>query len=180
METAFIDNYRLMGRYNRWINERLYQACGQLSDEERKCERGAFFGSIHRTLNHLIVTDQIWLRRFLNSGLDNGIRFEALEGLFELPASYTLDMVPYQDWAGLKGKRIQLDAAIESWLAEMPASYLHCIMRYSNSKGLERQHPAWQAMTHFFNHQTHHRSQVMTLLTQAGVDIGVTDLLALL
>ena len=181
MDTAFVDSYKLLGRYNRWMNERLYQTCGQLSDEERKRERGAFFDSIHRTLNHLIVTDQIWLRRFGKSGFDNDMHFEALNaGSFELPETYTLDMVLYQDWTGLKGKRIQLDAAIERWLAEMPASYLHCMMRYSNSKGLERHHPAWQAMTHFFNHQTHHRSQVMTLLTQAGIDIGVTDLLALM
>ena len=52
-------------------------------------------------------------------------------------------------------------------------------MRYSNSRGDQRAHPAWQAMTHFFNHQTHHRGQATTLLTQAGVDIGVTDLIAL-
>lgn len=180
MDTVLIDNYRLLAKYNRWMNERLYQVCEQLSDEERKRERGAFFKSIHRTLSHLVVTDQMWLRRFGNAGLDNGVRFEALDGLVELQEGYTLDMVPYQDWAGLKAKRIQLDAAVERWLAEMPASYLHCIMRYSNSKGLERQHPAWQAMTHLFNHQTHHRSQAITLLTQAGIDIGVTDLLALL
>ena len=52
-------------------------------------------------------------------------------------------------------------------------------MRYANSKGVQREHPAWQAMTHFFNHQTHHRGQATTLLMQAGVDPGVTDLIAL-
>jgi len=53
------------------------------------------------------------------------------------------------------------------------------VIRYSNTKGVQREHPAWQALTHFFNHQTHHRGQVTTLLAQAGVDPGVTDLIAI-
>jgi uncharacterized damage-inducible protein DinB len=64
MADAFCDNYRFLARYNRWINERLYEACDALTDEARKQDRGAFFGSIHRTLGHLLVADQVWLRRF--------------------------------------------------------------------------------------------------------------------
>lgn len=181
MATLFLDNGRLLARYNSWINQRLYEACEGLTDEGRKLERGAFFGSIHRTLNHLVVTDQVWLRRFLQSGADNGIHFAALDGgLIEIPEAYRLDMVQFEDWADLKAKRVQLDAAIERWLAKMPGSYLESTMRYGNSRGVQREHPAWQAMTHLFNHQTHHRSQAITLLTQAGIDIGVTDMLALM
>jgi uncharacterized damage-inducible protein DinB len=61
----------------------------------------------------------------------------------------------------------------------MPADFLRATMRYGNTQGVRREHPAWQALSHFFNHQTHHRSQVTTLLAQAGVDVGVTDLIAL-
>lgn len=181
MTSAFIDLYRFQSRYNRWINERMYAACGQLSDHERKQDRGAFFGSIHRTLNHIVLTDQVWLRRFARSGVENGLHFEMLEGdLIEIPEAYELDMVPFDDWEALKTKRAQLDDAIERWTASMPADYSLMRMAYSNSRGTRREHPAWQAMTHLFNHQTHHRSQVITLLTQAGVDIGVTDMLALM
>ncbi|MES2362205.1 MAG: DinB family protein [Pseudomonadota bacterium] len=181
MATAFLDNGRLLARYNSWINQRLYEACEKLTDEERKRERGAFFGSIHKTLNHLIVTDQVWLRRFARSGAENGMCFAALEGgLVDIPEAYQLDMVPFEDWSDLKAKRVQLDAAIERWVADMPEAYPQMTMRYSNSRGVQREHPAWQAMTHFFNHQTHHRGQATTLLMQAGVDIGVTDLLALM
>lgn len=180
MTTAFSDNYRFLAKYNRWINQRLYQACEALSDEARKRERGAFFGSIHRTLNHLIVADQVWLRRFARCGAENGINFASLGAdVLDLPEAYTLDMVLFDDWSGLQAKRAQLDAAIEHWAADMPEVYPQLIMRYSNSKGVQREHPGWQAITHFFNHQTHHRSQAMTLLTQAGVDTGVTDLIAL-
>ena len=74
--------------------------------------------------------------------------------------------------------RARLDAAIEAWLAPLPADFPQRSMRYINTKGVQRVHPMWQALTHFFNHQTHHRGQVTTLLMQAGVDVGVTDLIA--
>jgi len=87
--------------------------------------------------------------------------------------------VLYEDWAALRGKRERLDAAVELWAAEMPPDFPLRSMRYSNTKGLQREHPTWKALTHFFNHQTHHRGQVTTLLAQSGVDPGVTDLIAL-
>lgn len=71
------------------------------------------------------------------------------------------------------------DAAIEAWVTQMPDDFPLRTMRYSNTKGVQREHPMWQAMTHFFNHQAHHRGQVTTLLSQAGLDVGVTDLIAL-
>ncbi|HQR99626.1 MULTISPECIES: DinB family protein [unclassified Polaromonas] len=180
MDAAFADNYRFLAKYNRWMNQRLFDACDTLGDEERKRERGAFFGSLHRTLNHLVVADQIWLRRFAQCGLDHGVTFASLNGaVLDLPAGSRLDTVPFDDWPALRAKREQLDAAIEAWVADMPEGYPQFTMTYSNSKGVPRAHPAWQAMTHFFNHQTHHRGQATTLLMQAGVDVGVTDLIAL-
>lgn len=176
MNTAFLDNYRFLARYNRWMNQRLYQACETLSDEERKRERGAFFGSIHHTLTHLVLGDKRWLQRF--AAQDTA--FAALSpALLALPdgSDYTSDLHP--DWLDLKRAREALDAAIEAWIANMPPEFLLSTMRYANTKGAARAHPAWQAMTHFFNHQTHHRGQATTLLTQAGVDVGVTDLIAL-
>jgi uncharacterized damage-inducible protein DinB len=181
MNEAFIENYRFLARYNHWINQRLYAAGETLSDDERKLERGAFFGSLHRTLNHLVVADQIWLRRFAQCGLDHGITFASLgSAVLDLPPGSQLGTVLFDDWAALRAKREQLDAAIEAWVADMPADYPQFTMAYSNTKGVQRAHPAWQAMTHFFNHQTHHRGQASTLLMQAGVDVGVTDLIALI
>jgi uncharacterized damage-inducible protein DinB len=180
MSQACTDNYRLLARYNRWMNQRLYQACESLSDGERKRERGAFFGSIHRTLNHLLVGDQVWLRRFVQCGLDHGVTLAGLDAsVLDLPPGSQLDTVLFDDWNALRAKREQLDVAIAAWVADLPEDYPQFSMSYSNSKGVARAHPAWQAMTHFFNHQTHHRAQAGTLLMQAGVDIGVTDLIAL-
>jgi len=176
MSSTFIDNYRFLARYNRWFNERLYDACGKLTDEERKRDRGAFFGSIHNTLNHIVWGDEVWLQRFAQSGTP----FPSLGGgLLDVPASAVHGTVLFEDWAALQRKRESLDAAIEAWMAEMPPEFPVCVMRYTNKSGVAREHPAWKALTHFFNHQTHHRGQVTSLLMQAGVDPGATDLIML-
>lgn len=174
---ALLQNYQLLARYNRWFNGRLYAACEQLTDEERKRDRGAFFGSIHHTLNHVMWGDRIWLRRFAQQGVD----MPALGGdLLDLPEGARHETVLHEDWAVLRAKRDELDAAIEAWVGAMPASFPLRTMRYGNTKGVQRGHPAWQALTHFFNHQTHHRGQVTALLAQAGIDPGTTDLIALI
>lgn len=176
MTSAFIENYRLLAHYNGWMNQRLYAACDALSDAQRKVDQGAFFKSIHLTLTHMVLADKMWLARFAIQGNS----FAALApDLLAMPdgSDYTSDLHP--DWADLKRVRNTLDAAIEQWLANLPSEFLSSTMRYVNTKGVQREHPVWQALTHFFNHQTHHRGQVTTLLTQTGVDVGVTDLIAL-
>ena len=122
----------------------------------------------------------MWLARFTSQGVE----FVALmPALLTVPegSDYTSDLHP--EWTDLKQTRDALDAAIEQWLADMPPEFLSSTMRYANTKGVRRAHPTWQALTHFFNHQTHHRGQVTTLLTQAGVEAGVvagvTDMVAL-
>ena len=150
MDSGFCDHCRLMAKYNRWINARVLAASEALGDESRKLERGAFFGSIHRTLNHLLVADQIWLGRFAASGIAHGLIFSALEGsVLDLPDGCGLDTQLFTDWDGVKAKRLVLDVAIEDWVEELPGDFPRMVMRYSNSKGTERAHPVWQAMTHF-------------------------------
>ena len=176
MDASFLDNYRFLARYNRWMNQSLYAACDALTDAQRRAHRGAFFESIHRSLAHLVLADKMWLVRFAQQDTS----FKALPTeLVSLPkgADHLSDV--QLDWAELALVRDALDVAIEQWLAEMHPEFLSSTMRYANTKGVKRAHPAWQALTHFFNHQTHHRGQVTTLLSQAGVDVGVTDLIAL-
>ncbi len=179
METqahAFLANYQFLAKYNRWFNGRLFDACEQLSDEERRRDRGAFFGSITASLNHILWADRLWMRRFA----EQGIAFPALTSdVLQLPADAVHGTVIHDDWAQLRRARDDLDAAIEAWVRDMPEDFLCRNVTYSNTKGVAREHPAWQALTHLFNHQTHHRGQVTTLLTQAGVDVGMTDIIAL-
>jgi uncharacterized damage-inducible protein DinB len=176
MTDALHDNYRLLARYNRLFNARLYDACEKLSDEERKRDCGAFFGSIHGTLNHLIWADKLWLARLAAQRPE----FMAVltPELLALPPGAVHATMLHEDWALLRAEREKLDAAIEAWVDGFTPDFPQSVMRYANTRGVRREHPAWIALTHFFNHQTHHRGQVTTLLMQAGVDPGVTDLIA--
>jgi uncharacterized damage-inducible protein DinB len=169
-------NYRHLARYNAWINERLYDAAERLPDADRQRDRGAFFGSLHGTLGHVLWADRLWLARFAAQG----VAFPALAAdLLAMPEGATHGTVLHEDWQDLRIARRALDAAMVRWTDEMPADFVLRTVRYANTKGVLREQPAWQALTHFFNHQTHHRGQATTLLVQAGIDPGVTDLVAM-
>ena len=151
----------LMSRYNRWMNERLYTLCGGLPDTERKRDRGAFFGSIHGTLNHLLWGDRMWLGRFVGSPC--------------IHPAFGADM--FQDFAELQRERAATDRALLEWAENVSAEWLGSTLEYASSvDGKRRRLPAGTAAVHMFNHGTHHRGQLTTLLKQAGIDPGVTDL----
>jgi uncharacterized damage-inducible protein DinB len=156
-----VEYCQLLARYNRWMNERLYAAAAECSDEERKRERGAFFGSIHRTLNHILWGDRMWLGRFTATPCT--------------VAPYGTDM--YSDFAELVRERGRTDTGILSWAGGLAPEWLATTLEYrAASDGRLRALPAWIAATHLFQHAAHHRGQVTTLLKQSGKDIGVTDL----
>lgn len=163
--------FQAFGRYNRWMNDKVYAAASLLTDDERKRDRKAFFKSIHATLNHLLVADQIWMGRFMAVELEvgwlgpGGIR--------------SLDQELHTDFGKLRDARIGLDSDIERWSGELTTEQLQGTLRFRR-KGERAECPLWWAVSHLLNHQAHHRGQVTTLLTQAGQDVGVTDLFAML
>jgi uncharacterized damage-inducible protein DinB len=151
-----------MARYNRWQNENLYGVADTLPDAERRRERGAFFGSIHGTLNHLLWGDRTWMSRFAGRPPDGSI-----------PQSVSL----YQDWSDLKRERAAFDAAIIDWADRLDAAWLEeDLAYYSGAIKADLCRPRWLLVTHMFNHQTHHRGQVHCMLTQAGGKPSDTDL----
>jgi uncharacterized damage-inducible protein DinB len=159
-----VEYCQLLARYNRWMNERLYAAATGLSDDERKRDRGAFFGSIHRTLAHILWGDRVWLGRFT--------------GVAHPVAAYGADEHPA--FAPLAHAREDADRDILAWAGALAPAWLASTLEYrAASDGRPRRMPAWIAATHLFQHATHHRGQVTTLMKQAGVDPGVTDLPAL-
>lgn len=162
---------RVMARYNRWMNEKLYAVAAELTDAERKQDRGAFFGSIHRTLNHLLVADRIWLGRFTAAALE--------EGELGPGGIRALDQELFADFDELRRERAATDDALDAFVATLTAEKLAADLRYVR-RGVVNAFPLWHAVAHAFNHQTHHRGQVTTLLVQAGRDPGVTDLVAML
>ena len=158
---------RRMARYNRWQNQNLYSVANELSDEERRRERGAFFGSIHKTLSHLLWADRIWMSRFSP---------EVEKPQAGIPESVSL----YPEWDGLKRERVTFDEMIVGWADKLnPAWLVGDLTWYSGAAKRDVTKPKWQLVMHYFNHQTHHRGQVHCMLTQAGGKPHSTDLPAL-
>ena len=171
-----VDQYRCLARYNTWMNEKLYTLAATLDDETRKRDVGAFFRSLHGTLNHILWADRIWLWRFTR---DREIG-ESHERDGTPIAIGMHDQMLYDDFDDLRRERARTDRHIEAWVAGFDAATLAATIRYSSLTGGTREHPLWMAVTHFFNHQTHHRGQATTLLMQLGHDPGVTDFMVFL
>jgi uncharacterized damage-inducible protein DinB len=169
------DACRLMADYNRWINARLYEAAARLPEPQLMAERGAFFGSLFATLNHIAVADTLWLHRF--AGLPGyGWLAECMQP-FPKPTSLTERLA--DALAPLADYRRRADAVIDAFAAQLTADDLGQVLRYHSTDGRAQAKRFAPLLQHFFNHQTHHRGQASTLLFQAGVDVGVTDLVAL-
>ncbi|WNV04125.1 DinB family protein [Candidatus Methylospira mobilis] len=166
----------LMADYNKWMNAKLYEAAGNLPGTALAENRKAFFGSILGTLNHLVVADTIWLKRFAN----HPAKHTALEPVIFTPSPKSLDQIMFADFSSLSKHRKWLDNIITEWSHELAESDLDHVLHYANTKGIAANKRFFSLLMHFFNHQTHHRGQITALFSQAGVDVGATDLLNLI
>ncbi|WAC45731.1 DinB family protein [Pseudomonas sp. SL4(2022)] len=169
-------HFQLLARYNAWMNDKLYAAAGKLSPQALSEDRGAFFPSILGTLNHIAVGDIIWLKRFA----EHPACAELRKAMDDLQQPVALDQLLFDTLASLQTLRSRLDGHISDWVAALTEPDLEHGLAYGNMKGVPAHRPYASLMLHFFNHQTHHRGQASTLLFQAGQDIGMTDLLALI
>lgn len=150
----------MLARYNTLANRRLFEACASLSDAERKEDRPAFFGSIHGTLNHIMVGDRIWLARFGG----------------EKVSSTNLDAILYEDFNELRRVRIFEDECIETFAFGLNEGFLGGMIRYANNEGKTYVDPVSLLVAHLFNHQTHHRGQIHDMFVQTEVMPPVSDL----
>jgi uncharacterized damage-inducible protein DinB len=166
----------LMATYNEWMNAKIYAAARSLSDEELSADKKAFFGSILGTLNHLTAADTIWLKRFAKHPANH----LALEPMQQLPDPKNLDQLLFSNIRELSEHREWLDRIIVEWARSITEPDLDHVLHYANMKGVPEDKNFYSLGMHFFNHQTHHRGQVTTLLSQAGVDVGDTDLVGLI
>lgn len=152
---------QLLAEYNEWMNRRLFAACGQLPPSALLEDRGAFFKSMYLTLNHIAYSDLAFLSRFTG----------------DPPEVPGLGVDLFGSFDRLRSEREALDARLRSWAASLTTSWLELPLTYTSKvDGRERTVPRWALVTHLFNHQTHHRGQVTTLLSQQGVDMGSTDI----
>jgi uncharacterized damage-inducible protein DinB len=155
------DHFEMFAAYNRWANETVYAAAAMLTPEEFDSNRGAYFGSMKGTLNHLLCADRIWMRRFTGEG--------------DAPAA--LNVILFEELAALEAARKVEDERIADWVAGVPDESLGQNFTYTpiTDPQLVTQ-KLGSAMFHFFNHQTHHRGQCHMILTSLGKPSLTLDL----
>jgi uncharacterized damage-inducible protein DinB len=154
---------RRMALYNRWQNQSLYGAAETLSDAQRRSDEGAFWGSVHKTLAHILWGDQVWMSRLDNQPPPKGRLSESMR--------------QWEAWSDLRAARDAMDSVMIEWADRVDTEWLKG--EYSwHSIVLDRtlSRPVWMLVTHMFNHQTHHRGQVHALLTRFGAKPDDTDL----
>jgi uncharacterized damage-inducible protein DinB len=152
----------MFGRYNAWANGRLYDAAARLTTEQYRADRGAFFKSVHGTLNHLLVTDRIWMQRFAGEG----------------DAPDSLDAILFETLGELRAAREAEDRRISTFVDGLDQARIEGTIKYrrvSSPEVFEQQ--LAPALAHWFNHQTHHRGQVHALLTGLAGQAPELDLL---
>lgn len=166
----------LLAEYNQWMNQKLYACAAQLSEEQLKADKGAFFGSLFGTLNHIAVADTIWLRRMARHAACAPL----LTAIMDISTPPSLDSLLYSDLKSLHEYRQWLDQLIIHFVDNLPAQALSEGLSYANMQGVQSTRNLYALLTHLFNHQTHHRGQATALLFQMGIDPGSTDLLNLI
>jgi uncharacterized damage-inducible protein DinB len=158
---------RTMAAYNAEMNRRLYAAAARISDEERRKPRGAFWGSIHGTFNHLLWGDMVWMSRF--------------DGWPQPPVRIKQSAELIGDFVELEAARVKADGDISRWASRIDDVWLDVdLVWFSGAANREIRAPRRLLVTHMFNHQTHHRGQVHAMLTAAGQETGDTDLFLLI
>jgi uncharacterized damage-inducible protein DinB len=148
--------------YNAWANERLYEATSRLSDADYRADQGAFFKSMHGTLNHILVADRIWMHRFTGEGA--------------LPQS--LDAILYEEFEPLREARRVEDERIVAYVRGLTDADVASDIHYGTiSQPAKFVQPLSSALSHVFNHQTHHRGQAHCLLTKVAGEAPSLDLI---
>ncbi len=169
-------DFELMARYNQWMNGQVYAVAAQLDEAQWHADRGAFFGSIAATLEHILAADTHWMKRFATALPE----LSSLDYVRAVPLPEPVRGITFPDFARLRADREAMDAAIVDFTGEATEEIHERPLRYVNSAGESYAKPSGLVLRHVFNHQTHHRGQVTTLFSQLGVDVGVTDLSALI
>jgi len=162
----------LMAKYNQLMNQRIVKASENLSSDSLAADKGAFFKSVIGTLNHIMIGDIFWLKRF--STHPRG--YVSLQSLNEIKPPEGLDAILFNDLISFAEERFMLDHVIIEWCHELQESDLDKPLKYTNYKREIHHKRLGDLILHLFLHQVHHRGQVTTLLSQESIDFGETDL----
>ena len=155
-----IANFQLLANFNKWTNEKIITSCKKLAVKDYKKDRGAFFSSIHGTLNHLLVVDRAYISRI--EGIDHGLK--------------SLDQILFESLLQLEEARIKEDKRLIDLVNSLSEESIHKEITY---KGFETGNTTYTInilLITLFNHQTHHRGQIHNMLSQAGVNPPQIDI----
>jgi uncharacterized damage-inducible protein DinB len=155
-------HFRRMAAYNRWANERLYEAVGRLPPASFTAPRVGFFPSLQKTLNHILVGDTIWLGRLDGKGA---------------PGVTRLDQILHPEFADLQQARQTLDQRIVAFVEGLAEQRIGEVLSYKTTTGVAQETPIDQVLTHLFNHQAHHRGQAHAMLSSTEVAPPPLDLI---
>lgn len=160
--SAYRDHFVTFARYNAWANTRLYDACAALPESEYHAARpAAFFGSLHGTLNHILVGDRAWMRRITGEGA----------------APDSLDAELYPTLTELRAARVAEDDRIRTFAESLDEAGLTRVVSYHSMTGGADARPIAELLGHLFNHHTHHRGQAHALLSAAGAKPPPLDMI---
>ena len=171
-----INQFILLAEYNQLMNKRQYAAAASLSSHQLGEDRGAFFKSVLGTLNHILVGDVIWLKRFA----EHASSVESLLYVRQMERPARLDSVLFSELDSLREQRELIDVEIINWIGGLSEDDLSGCVTYTNMAGSVFCKPMGSLIQHLFLHQVHHRGQVTTLISQFGVDFGETDLIEII
>lgn len=150
-------NLLVMANYNTWVNTQIFEVCRKVSDELYRKDLGTFFGSIHNTLNHILLVDLLYLGRLKGESNDH---------------IHSLKQVLYDDLNSLTNARVEGDGVLTEYVQGLSQDDLNKSVRYTRMSGKVCEENVEDILLTLFNHQTHHRGQVHAMLTQSGIEKG--------
>lgn len=166
-------NFVLLANYNEWVNNNLIEVSSKLTSKELAQDRNLFFGSVFGTLNHILVADTIWLKRFAN----HSRQFTSLKELSSREYPTSLAEILYPEFSQFCSARKSMDRTIVAFVNETENADYDQVLEYANTKGVRFRKRFGHLVQHLFNHQTHHRGQITAAFSQMGQEYGSTDLL---
>lgn len=173
---SVINQYMLLAEYNQLMNQRQFDAADNLSKDDLDKNKGAFFKSVLGTLNHIMVGDIIWLKRFA----EHPSSTDLLSYFCTIDKPKSLDALLFTELDKLKEEREKTDKIIINWIGSLSDADIDGCITYKNMAGQPFTQPFASLINHLFLHQVHHRGQITTLLSQYGVDFGETDLIEII
>jgi uncharacterized damage-inducible protein DinB len=166
-------HFSCLARYNRGANESLIGHLAALKADGIAAPRGSYFGSVQGILDHVIMCDINWLRRFRELFPKD----ESLNRPRLSPPGHAWTEYEFTDFDDYRRERAVVDAIFEDWIASADTSRFGEILAYSDSHGIPKRYYFRDAVDHVFNHQTHHRGQVSQILDELGIKHDFSNLI---